>query len=238
MTEPNGGQVPPAILEALDAVHRLAVVERASPTSALVARRLGIPKSTAAERVLALQTIGLVHADLSGQLTLTAEGRHQALGLMRGHRLLERFLTDTLKLPWERVHEEAARLATVLAPDVADALDTFLHHPATCPHGNAIPSLDGGLPDDGDVPLSRLTAGQRGVITRIEREELELLRYLATLGLLPETTVEVEEVAPFGGPLLVRVGSSRYALGRKVAARVRVRVGASGASNPLDGYDG
>jgi DtxR family Mn-dependent transcriptional regulator len=218
----DGGHVPPVLLEALDAVHRLAL-ERTSPTPALVARRLGIAKSVAAERVLQLQAMGLVHAAPSGRLTLTSDGRVLAVGLVRNHRLLERFLTDTLKLPWERVHEEAARLAPVLARDVADALANLLGHPATCPHGNTIPSADGGLPDEGDVPLSQLGAGDRGVITRIEREEHDLLRYLATLGLLPETAVEVEEVAPFGGPLLVRVGSSRYALGRKVASRVRVR---------------
>ncbi|MBI2216927.1 MAG: metal-dependent transcriptional regulator [Candidatus Rokubacteria bacterium] len=161
----DGGQVPPLLLETLDAVHRLAL-ERASPTPALVARRLGVAKSVAAERVLQLQAMGLVHAEPSGHLTVTPEGRVLAVGLVRNHRLLERFLTDTLKLPWERVHEEAARLAPVLAPDVADALADLLGHPATCPHGNAIPSTDGGLPDEGDVPLSRLGAGGRGVITR------------------------------------------------------------------------
>jgi DtxR family Mn-dependent transcriptional regulator len=142
---------------------------------------------------------------------------------MRRHRVLERFLTDTLKLPWARVHEEAERLTPVLADDVADAIATLLGEPTTCPHGNAIPSGDGHMPPDADVPLSRLAAGDRGTITRIEREEPEMLRYLATLGLLPDTVVDVEEVAPFGGPLLVRIGTSRYALGRKVAARVRVR---------------
>ncbi|MBI4254245.1 MAG: ferrous iron transport protein A [Candidatus Rokubacteria bacterium] len=58
---------------------------------------------------------------------------------------------------------------------------------------------------------------------RVEREEPDLLKHLAALGLLPQTKVEVEEVAPFGGPLLVLVGSSRYALGRRVASRIFVR---------------
>ncbi len=43
------------------------------------------------------------------------------------------------------------------------------------------------------------------------------VRYLATLGLLPQATVQVEERAPFDGPLLVKVGGARYALGRDVA---------------------
>ena len=75
------------------------------------------------------------------------------------------------------------------------------------------------------TPLDRLKPGQCGTILRVEREAPELLRSLATLGLLPHTKVEVEEVAPFGGPILVRVGSARYALGREVASHILVREG-------------
>ena len=55
-------------------------------------------------------------------------------------------------------------------------------------------------------PLSSLEPGDDGDIGCITEESLDLLRYLASLGLLPDTPVEVESVAPFGGPLLVRVG--------------------------------
>ena len=75
----------------------------------------------------------------------------------------------------------------------------------------------------GLIPLHRLKPGKGGIILRIEKEEGELLKYLATLGLFPRTKVEVEEVAPFGGPILVRVGASRYALGRQVASKILVK---------------
>jgi DtxR family Mn-dependent transcriptional regulator len=48
------------------------------------------------------------------------------------------------------------------------------------------------------------------------------VRYLATLGLLPQASIQVEERAPFDGPLLVTVGGARYALGRDVAAGIIV----------------
>ena len=78
------------------------------------------------------------------------------------------------------------------------------------------------LPESG-TPLHRLEPGHAGIILRVEREEPEMLKYLAALGLLPGTKVEVSEVAPFGGPILINLGSSRYALGRQVAARIFVR---------------
>ena len=214
--------LPPAVLECLDAVSRL---EREEPPAsrAALAARLGLDDAAAGERLGQLETLGLLRAERGGRLRLTAAARPIALRLVRRHRLLERFLTDQLRLPWERVHEEASRLTPVLADDVAEALATLLGDPATCPHGNPIPAPDGTLRPEHATSLDRLKAGQAAIILRIEREERGLLRDLAALGLLPQTKVEVDEVAPFGGPLLVRVGSARYALGREVAARILVR---------------
>lgn len=212
----------PPLLECLDALSRL---EREKPPARLasLATRLGLDRAAAAERVAALEAQGLARTDPSGRIVLSVEAERIALGLLRKHRLLERFLADRLALPWARVHEEACRLTPVLSDDVAEALARLLGNPASCPHGNPIPSADGALAVEHGTPLHRLKPGQGGVILRIEREEPELLKSLATLGLLPQTKVEVEERAPFGGPILVRVGSARYALGRKVAAHVLVR---------------
>lgn len=78
-------------------------------------------------------------------------------------------------------------------------------------------------PQTATATLHRLRRGQSAIILAVDREDPDLVRYLATLGLVPRAKVEVEEVAPFGGPLLVRVGASRYALGRDVASRIVVR---------------
>ena len=212
----------PPLLECLDALARL---EREKPPARLasLATRLGLDRAATAERIDALEAQGLVRTDPSGRIVLSAAAERIALGLLRKHRLLERFLADRLALPWARVHDEACRLTPVLSDDVAEALATLLGNPASCPHGNPIPSADGALAVEHGTPLHRLKPGRSGIILRVEREEPELLKSLATLGLLPQTKVEVEERAPFGGPILVRVGSARYALGRKVAAHVLVR---------------
>jgi DtxR family Mn-dependent transcriptional regulator len=60
-------------------------------------------------------------------------------------------------------------------------------------------------------------------IQQVAEEEAVFLRYLASLGILPGAELCVQEVAPFGGPLLVQVGDARYALGRDVAAKILVR---------------
>lgn len=212
----------PTLPECLEAIYRLRHGGAPASLGALE-RRLGLGRPAVTEKVLALQGMGLAKAGPLGQVLLTADGERIALGLIRKHRLLERFFADSLGLPWEQVHEEASRVTPVLSDHVADALAKLLRDPTTCPHGNPIPAADGTLHAEAAIPLHRLKPGGGGVILRIEKEEPELLRYLATLGLLPQTKVEVEEVAPFGGPVLIRVGASRYALGRSVASKILVR---------------
>jgi DtxR family transcriptional regulator, Mn-dependent transcriptional regulator len=214
----------PSLLECLDVIYRLER-DRKRPSPARVAKRLGVDRALATRRIRSLARKGLVRVDGPSRLAVTADGERIAVGLVRKHRLLERFLADVLGLGWERVHEEAGRLTPVVSDDVADAIAGLLKEPPSCPHGNPIPSVDGTLPADAAVPLHHLRPGQSGTIVRIEREEREFLNYLAALGMLPGTRVAVEEVAPFGGPILVSLGDSRYALGRKVAARMFVREG-------------
>lgn len=213
---------PISFLQCLEAIYRLAP-EGTSVSLDSLGKKLGLTKALLTERLLGLQGMALVEARTPDRVLLTAEGKRIAVGLVRKHRLLERFLIDVLELSWEEVHEEASRLTPVLSDRAGDRLAKWLRDPETCPHGNPIPSADGALRAEAAVPLHRLKPGTSGIILRIEKEEPELLKYLATLGLLPQTKVEVEEVAPFSGPILVRVGASRYALGRKVASKILVK---------------
>ncbi len=180
-----------------------------------------IPAPTAEAALRELRTRGLLDAQ-SDRLTLSDEGRRQAAAVLRRHRLSERLLTDVLGLPWDRVHDEAMRLEHSLTPEAEARLTSLLNDPETCPHGGPIPGSDGT-----EAPRTRtldtVPAGTQVRIEQIAEEEAALLRYLASLGLLPKAELSVEEVAPFGGPLLVRVGGARYAIGRDVAAKILVR---------------
>jgi DtxR family Mn-dependent transcriptional regulator len=188
-----------------------------------VAEELGLAAPSVSQMVARLAGEGLVERDAASRIVLTAEGRREALRLVRRHRLSERFLTDYLDLPWDQVHDEACRFEHVLSDEVEERLAAHLGNPQTCPHGRAIPSADGELPDEKARPLAELAAGQKSTISFVSDERPDLLRYLSSLGLLPQTAVSVEDVAPFGGPLLVRVGRARYALGREVAGKIFVR---------------
>ena len=65
--------------------------------------------------------------------------------------------------------------------------------------------------------LCALRIRQPATIRALTGTDASQVSYLATLGLLPQACIQVEERAPFDGPLLVTVGGARYALGRDVA---------------------
>jgi len=186
-----------------------------------LADRLGVSSVSANEMIKKLVARGLVTYEPYRGVTLTAEGQTQALRVIRRHRLWERFLTDVLDIPWDRVHEEACQLEHATSSLVEEKLAQFLDEPETCPHGYPVEST--GCCEEG-LPLSEMEPGQCAVVLRVAEHNADLLRYLAELNLRPHTAIEVEEVAPFEGPLTVRIGESRQVIGRQVASQVVVQM--------------
>jgi DtxR family Mn-dependent transcriptional regulator len=218
---------PPALTDetledCLQAIHRLEGQGRAADLTEVAAFARVAPAS-ASQALDELVSRGLLQNGRPDRVSLTDEGRRQAAGILRRHRLSERLFADILGLPWDRVHDEAMRLEHALSPEAEARIAALLNHPETCPHGAPIPAADGSLTVPASQTLDQVPAGARVRIQQIVEEEPAFLRYLASLGLLPGAELCVQEVAPFGGPLLVQVGDARYALGRPVAAKILVR---------------
>ncbi len=208
--------------DCLQAVHRLTLQGREAEAGE-VAHFARLTPATALAALRELTTRGLVQNGGPGAVALTPEGGRQAAAILRRHRLSERLFTDVFGLSWDRVHDEAMRLEHTLTPDCEARLDALLNHPVTCPHGAPIPAADGSLSAPPTRSLDQVPAGRNVRIQQILEEETAFLRHLASLGLLPRVELRVEEVAPFGGPLLVQVQGARYAIGRDVAAKILVR---------------
>ncbi len=208
--------------EYLEAIYKLGEEGQTVAVSAL-ARHLKISSVSANEMVRKLVEQKLVLYEPYKGVSLTLAGQAQALAVIRRHRLWERFLTDVLGLSWDQVHEEACRLEHVTSPLVEERLAQLLGEPETCPHGHPIPTAEGEMTVEAGCPLAELTAGQRARVLRVPEGDDALLRYLATLGLKPQATVQVEAMAPFQGPLTVQVGEAQHVLGRELASQIVVR---------------
>ena len=88
------------------------------PLRARIAERLNQSGPTVSQTVARMERDGLVHVADDRHLELTDTGRHEAIGVMRKHRLAERLLTDVIGLDWEDVHIEACRWEHVMSEAV------------------------------------------------------------------------------------------------------------------------
>ncbi len=173
--------------------------------------------------------------------TLASSGRLIAQKTVRKHRLLERFLHDTLKIKNEVVHTQACEMEHTLSDEAEESLCRLLNHPDQCPDdGKTIPPCDlqirsceecinlhsKGLEEVGKrkenlVALSELKEGRTGKIFFI-RGGHNVLQRLLDMGLTPGTKLSVIKTAPFEGPIEITVRSSKLALGRGIASKVFV----------------
>ena len=154
---------------------------------------------------------------------LTKAGEKIALEVIRHHRLLERYLADTLGYSWDEVDAEADRLEHVISEEFEDRIDRALGFPTTDPHGDPIPGKDGSIEAHDTERLSEIEAGRTVVIRQVSDNSAEMLRYMDGLGLRPSATIAVKHRAPFNGPMLVCVEESgEHSLGLEVAGHIFV----------------
>lgn len=213
----------PIVQEYLEAIYKLQSEGKRFGTTEL-GRGLGVSAASASDMADKLNKKGFVEKAKDKGITLTEKGSKAALAIIRKHRISERFLVDVLGMDWKDVHEEACKLEHVISREVETRMEALLKNTATCPHGHPIPDRLGHTSQQQLRKLSTLKQSQSGVIVKISEERSELLEYLTGLGMMPDCKVQVEQIAPFEGPLLVKVNDTSYALGREIADKIWVKV--------------
>jgi len=216
-------QVSSTMEEYLEAIYRLQERDGAAKTTEL-AKQLNVALGTITNTVESMEKQSLVvHQPYKG-VKLTAKGRRIALNVVRRHRLSECLVVDILKLEWGKAHDAACKLEHAFADkELLGPLEKALGNPKTCPHGNPIPSASGEVVEERSETLTELNAGDRGVIVKVTDERPDILQYLGKLGFRLGAQVEVEEKAPFNGPIMIRLDGANIALGPNVASVIWVK---------------
>ena len=215
-------EVTAVIEEYLEGIYRLEEKSGIARTSDIV-ELLQVVPGTVTNTVERLEKEGLVTHEPYKGIKLTEKGRKIALHVIRRHRLSERLLTDILRVEWDKVHDAACKLEHGITDEIMKPLEKVLKHPKTCPHGNPIPTKSGGIIEEKSQPLTELNEKEQCIVMKITEEKSDLLRYLDTLGLVPGTTIEVLEKAPFDGPITLKVGGTSRALSRVLASIIQVK---------------
>ena len=150
-------------------------------TGANVARAMQLSPPTVHEMVGRLVADGFIARKPDKSLAFTDDGRDRAGRIVRRHRLVERFLTDVLGVPWDDVHEEAERLEHAMSPKLEERMLAAIGDAKTCPHGHPIVA---GTRIQG-VPLADVEEGASIKVLRFENEAEELLHLFKAEGFEP-----------------------------------------------------
>jgi DtxR family transcriptional regulator, Mn-dependent transcriptional regulator len=160
------------------------------------------------------------------RLVLTPQGHDAAAAVLRRHMLSEHLLSRVLGVPWSAIHSEAGLMEHSLSVMTTERMATILDDPLTCPHGNPLPGNEAMLDDL--TPLTELQAGQSATIIRIDEEgeqNRDFLHYLERHGLMPGSSVSVQEVMSFNQTMTVLSGGQSMVFGLSAARHVHVRPG-------------
>jgi DtxR family transcriptional regulator, Mn-dependent transcriptional regulator len=153
-------------------------------TGANLARAMQLSAPTVHEMVGRLERDGYITRTAGRAIEFTPEGREHAERIVSRHRMIERFLTDVVGVPWDDVHEEAEKLEHAMTPRFEAYVRASVGDAKTCPHGHPIrvgERIDG-------VPLADCEVGAQVTILRFENEAEDLLHYLKDTGVEPGMT--------------------------------------------------
>ncbi|HEY4098153.1 MAG TPA: metal-dependent transcriptional regulator, partial [Baekduia sp.] len=186
-------------------------------TGANIARAMQLSPPTVHEMVGRLERDGYITRGGDKVISFTDSGREHAEAIVRRHRLIERFLTDVLGIPWDEVHEEAERLEHAMSPVLEERMLAAIGDARTCPHGHPI---DVGSRIS-SVPLADVEVGAAVTIVRFENEAEDLLHYLMAAGMDPGLQGTLTESGA-GDVVMTTADGATLTVTRSVAETVSV----------------
>jgi DtxR family Mn-dependent transcriptional regulator len=186
-------------------------------TGANVARAMQLSAPTVHEMIGRLEKDGYITRGSDKVISFTGQGREHAEAIVSRHRLIERFLTDVLGIPWDEVHEEAERLEHAMSPVLEARMLAAIGDAKTCPHGHPI-KVGERLPG---VPLADVETGASVRVLRFENEAEELLHYLKDAGIEPGMEGVLAERAD--DEVTIESGGRRSSVTASVAETISVQ---------------
>jgi DtxR family Mn-dependent transcriptional regulator len=204
-------------------IYQLAPGEKAAVATGQIADALGVLPGTVTSMLKTLDDSHLATYTPYEGVRLTAAGRGLALRVLRRHRLIELFLSRTLDLAWDEVHEEAEHMEHAVSDWLVDRIDAYLGHPSTDPHGDPIPKADGTVAAGADRALADCVTGRRVRLARVTDQSPEFLRYLSQAGLEIGTEVMLLSNESNRENVTIELAGKERRLSREAAGKLMVR---------------
>jgi DtxR family Mn-dependent transcriptional regulator len=232
----------PALEDYLETIYLL-VQEHGFARVKDIARARDVKAATVSVALRKLADLDLIRYERREYIALTPHGDEAGRRVFTRHRLLTRFFEEVLGMPTAAAGEQACVMEHSLTDDAMDRLVRFFEFVGSCPNvidrfrecqtigskcslQHRIPSgacaLCSEKREDSKKSLADLKPGQSAVVTHVGASGA-LHQRLLDMGILPNTTIDLERSGPGGEPLWIRCHGARLALRRTEARAIRVR---------------
>ncbi len=180
-----------------------------------------------------MKELGYLEHEPYRGVRLTKEGEQIAMPALRRHRMVEVFLVKVMGYDWASAHTLSDVFERGVNDEIENRIDQLSGFPTRCPHGEPIPSKEGVMPDVEDEPLLEVPSGSDCVVSRVRTHDMDKLRYIAELQLVPGTAFHLLSCAPFRGPLRLQMKPHDPVIGYELAESLWVEVRNRGQGNKL-----
>lgn len=197
------------------------VEDQVVATGAL-AQQLSVSPGSVTAMLKTLRDADLVEYAPYEGVRLTLSGKKLALRVLRRHRLIELFLSKTLDMPWDEVHEEAEHMEHAVSDRLIDRIDDYLGNPHSDPHGDPIPRSDGTVEVSDGQALTEWPAGTSFRLVRVLDQSSDFLRFLTESGLNLSSVGHVLDHKPHAATTTVEVDDRTTVLSEQVAGKLIV----------------
>jgi DtxR family transcriptional regulator, Mn-dependent transcriptional regulator len=206
-----------------------------------ISKMLGIAPGSVTQMLKKLESLGYINYIPYKGANLSDEGFKIAQKITRKHRILEKFLTDVLKIKPENVHLQACDMEHSLSDEAERAMCHILEHPDICPDEKVIPPCDFNFASCQDcvndkndieeigvrkanlISISDLYANEKAKVSFI-RGDSNVLKQLMAVGIAIGTPIEVDEVDLSRDSLNIHVNGSKIELPKNITNNIFVKI--------------
>jgi len=206
-----------------------------------ISKKLKIAPGSVTQMLKKLEDLGYINYTPYKGANLSNEGFTIAQKITRKHRILEKFLTDILKINPEKVHIQACDMEHSLSDEAERAMCHILKYPDFCPDNKPIPPCDFdfvncndclneendfeeiGVRKDNLIAIPHLYSNEEAEVSFI-RGNSKVLKHLMSLGIAIGTLIQIGEIANDNDSLDVIVNGLKIKLSKDIANNVFVKV--------------
>ena len=189
-----------------------------------IAKEMETKASSVTDMVKKLSEKGYADYKKYQGVTLTDDGKHIAIGIVRKHRLWEVFLVEKLNFSWDEIHEVAEQLEHIKSEKLTKQLDAFLEYPTHDPHGDPIPDEAGKIKNIEKILLSQAQINDSCICVGVLDSSSEFLKYLDKNKIALGTKLTVVHKEPFDNSVTINVNNKALIISNMIANNLYVKL--------------